>query len=439
MNKLYINKNVYEAAQERLNLVFDEFERVCVSFSGGKDSGAVLNMAIDIARKRRRKLGVLFIDLEAFYQKTIDYVEKMFSENEDVLEPYWVCLPMESPNSLSYLEPTWIWWQPDKEPIWVRPMPENKWVVNLKNHKFEFYREKMPFEKFILYFGQWYGKGKKTAQLVGIRTDESLNRWRAIAAENSQKNNYISDAGEDISWSQEMWQNVYSFYPIYDWAAEDDWIYYGKFNKPYNTLYDLFYRAGLSLAQMRVDEPFGNEAKAGLNLFRVIEPETWARVVNRVSGANFGNIYSGKKIMSAAYTLPKGHTWKSFCKFLLQTLPEETANNYRRKFIKFIKYWRGTGCPVRADFIREIESTAPGSYTNTHTFSKRGNGDKEVIKANKILDELPGIDSKQDLCTWKRMAMCIIKNDFICKGLCFSITKDLTLRQKEIVEKYKNL
>lgn len=56
---------------------------------------------------------------------------------------------------------------------------------------------------------------------------------------------------------------------------------------------------------MRVDEPFGNEAKAGLNLFKVIAPDLWVRVVNRVSGANFGNIYSGNKIMSARYSLPK--------------------------------------------------------------------------------------------------------------------------------------
>lgn len=434
MKKVYLKENVYESAQERMKYIFDEFEKVLVSFSGGKDSGVVLNMAIDTARKRGRKIGVLFIDLEAFYEKTISYVDKMISENLDVIEPYWICLPMESPNSLSFLEPTWIWWQPEKEPIWVRPMPKNPWVINLQNQKLPWYRQNMPFEKFILHFAEWYAEGKKTAQLVGIRTDESLNRWRAIAADNNQKNIY-----KDKSWSVKMAEDVYSFYPIYDWSAEDDWIYYGKYEKPYNTLYDLFYRAGISVHKMRVDEPFGNEAKAGLSLFRVIEPETWARVVNRVSGANFGNIYSGKKIMTAAYDLPKGHTWKSFCKFLLTTLPEETADNYRRKFIKFIQYWRKTGCPVPADAIEEIERTAPGAYENTHQPSNRGKGDKDVIRARRVLDELPVLDSRQDLCTWKRMAMCIIKNDYVCKGLCFTITKDLTLRQKAIIEKYKNI
>lgn len=211
MKKVYLKENVYEAAQARMRYIFDEFEKVLISFSGGKDSGVVLSMAIDMARERGRKIGVLFIDLEAFYEKTITYVDKMISENLDVVEPFWVCLPMESPNSLSFLEPTWIWWQPEKEPIWVRPMPENPWVINLSNQTFPWYRQNMPFEKFILHFAEWYAQGKKTAQLVGIRTDESLNRWRAIAADSSQKNIY-----KDKTWSVKMAEDVYSFHPIYE-------------------------------------------------------------------------------------------------------------------------------------------------------------------------------------------------------------------------------
>ena len=93
---------------------------------------------------------------------------------------------------------------------------------------------------------------------------------------------------------------------------------------------------------------------------------------------------------------------------------------------------------MQDDFIKELEETVPNDIINTHTFSKRGKGDKEVIKFKRIVDEHP-LDRKQDILTWKRMAMCIIKNDIICKGLSFSITKDLTLRQQKIMEKYKNL
>ena len=429
--KTYNNKDVYTAAKERIEYIFDEFEHICVSFSGGKDSGTVLNMCIDEARKRKRKIGVLFIDLEAFYKKTIEFVERMLENNKDVLEPYWICLPMESPNSLSYLEPTWIWWDKEKEPIWVRPMPKKEYVINEENNPLDFYKKNMPFEEFIKHFGNWYGKGEKTATLVGIRTDESLNRFRAIAGTKSMY--------KDKNYSTKVTKDVYNFYPIYDWSVEDIWTYNGKFQKDYNKLYDLFYKAGVSIHKMRVDEPFGNEAKAGLSMFRVIEPDTWAKVVNRVSGANFGNIYSGNKIMTAHYKLPKNHTWKSFTFFLLDTLPPEISEHYKIKFSKFIKYWVEKGCPVSEEHIKIMEETCPDAIINTHEFSKRGKGDKEVIKFTKVVDEIPGVDNKDDVLTWRRMAMCIIKNDYTCKSLSFGMTKDLTVRQKAIMEKYKNI
>ena len=429
--KTYNNKDVYTAAKERIEYIFDEFEHICISFSGGKDSGTVLNMCIDEARKRKRKIGVLFIDLEAFYKKTIEFVERMLENNKDVLEPYWICLPMESPNSLSYLEPTWISWDKEKEPIWVRPMPKKEYVINEENNPLDFYKKNMPFEEFIKHFGNWYGKGEKTATLVGIRTDESLNRFRSIAGTKSMY--------KDKNYSTKVTENVYNFYPIYDWSVEDIWTYNGKFQKDYNKLYDLFYKAGVSIHKMRVDEPFGNEAKAGLSMFRVIEPDTWAKVVNRVSGANFGNIYSGNKIMTAHYKLPKNHTWKSFTFFLLDTLPPEISEHYKIKFSKFIKYWVEKGCPVSEEHIKIMEETCPDAIINTHEFSRRGKGDKEVIKFTKVVDEIPGVDNKDDVLTWRRMAMCIIKNDYTCKSLSFGMSKDLTVRQKAIMEKYKNI
>jgi predicted phosphoadenosine phosphosulfate sulfurtransferase len=219
----------------------------------------------------------------------------------------------------------------------------------------------------------------------------------------------------------------------------DVWTYNAKFNKDYNKLYDLFYKAGVNFNRMRLDEPFGNAAKAGLSLFKVIEPQTWSKVVNRVSGANFGNIYNRNKIMSSSYTLPKNHTWKSFTKFLLNTLPVKTANNYKHKFIKFIKYWHRIGCPVADRDVKILGNKYAKYIINTHKYSNRGTRNKEVIKFKRIVDELPGLDNRHDYLTWRRMAMCIIKNDIICYGLSFSVTKDLTLRQKKLEEKYKSL
>lgn len=65
--KAYNNLNVYEASQERLKFVFENFERVYVSFSGGKDSGVLLNLVIDYVRKNNlaKKVGVQIMDNEA--------------------------------------------------------------------------------------------------------------------------------------------------------------------------------------------------------------------------------------------------------------------------------------------------------------------------------------------------------------------------------------
>lgn len=338
---------------------------------------------------------------------------------------------MTSPNSLSYFEPTWVWWKPELKSIWVRPMPQNKWVINLGNNFFTWYKENMTFEEFILHVGETLGHGEKTACLVGIRTDESLNRFRAIA---SDKETY-----KGKTFSTKVSENVFNFYPIYDWAVEDIWTYYSRFKKPYNPIYDLMYQAGVPIHKMRIDEPFGNEAKAGLAQFKVIEPETWGRLVNRVSGANFGNIYSGTMIMKNDYKLPKNHSWKSFTEFLLTTLPPEAAQNYRDKFIKFIKYWKEVGCPVRDDHLQVLEKNYASDIVNTGEFSKRGKGDKYVVKFKDALDELPELEGKDDWPTWRRMAMCIIKNDFLCKSLSFTLTKEFMAKRKATLEKYRNI
>jgi predicted phosphoadenosine phosphosulfate sulfurtransferase len=62
--KNYLTKNVYEASKERISWTFDNFEKIYVSFSGGKDSTVMIHLVMDEAIKRNKKIGVLFVDLE---------------------------------------------------------------------------------------------------------------------------------------------------------------------------------------------------------------------------------------------------------------------------------------------------------------------------------------------------------------------------------------
>ena len=87
--------NVFEAAMKRLEYIFKNHEYVLVSFSGGKDSGVLLNLAYKYASENNMldKLLMYHIDYEAQYQFTTDYVTETFSDFPDIKKKFWCCVP----------------------------------------------------------------------------------------------------------------------------------------------------------------------------------------------------------------------------------------------------------------------------------------------------------------------------------------------------------
>ena len=432
--KKYLEKNVYEALQDRLKFIFDNFDNIYVSFSGGKDSGLLLNMVLSYKRRNKiaKKIGVFHQDFEAQYQTTTDFVSRMFENNLRDIEPYWVCLPMGSRCAVSNYQMYWYPWDPDKEELWVRPMPKMPYIINMDNNPFDFYRYKMVQEDLYAEFGEWYSRQKKgkTICLLGIRADESLNRYRAYA--NDRKT-----IMQGHQWTTKMGENWWNAYPIYDWTTKDVWIANGKFDYDYNRIYDLFWKAGLSISQMRVASPYHESAKESLNLYRVLEPATWVRVVSRVQGANFGAIYGSSHALGARkIELPPGHTWRSYVKFLLATLPEAMRRNYIEKFKTSIRFWWKKGGVVDEEAIKELEAC---NYPIRHNGKSNYKSNKEKIAFLGTPDHTDDIKSTIDIPSWKRMAVCILKNDHLCKYMGFSQTQKQNQRQKELMEKYKKL
>jgi predicted phosphoadenosine phosphosulfate sulfurtransferase len=235
LSRIYKEVNVYDAAVERIEYIFKHFKKIYVSFSGGKDSGVMLNLVIQHIRKNniQTKVGVMVMDNEANYTYSTDFMHRIIKQNLDILDVYWCCLPITLPCTVSSYATEWQCWGVEDESKWIRPMSKESYIVNMQNHKFDFFEENMPYDEFWDKFGDWYGQGEKTACLIGIRTDESLNRYRAIL--NERKGMH---GGK--SWTKKNTKYVYNCYPIYDWRTDDIWIANGKFEWDYNKLYDIF-------------------------------------------------------------------------------------------------------------------------------------------------------------------------------------------------------
>ena len=97
MPKRGLGVDVLTAARARIARCFDDFERVYVSFSGGKDSTVLLHLAAAEARDRGRPLGVLFIDLEGQYRLTIEHIHTCLDLYADIVDTHWVALPIHLP------------------------------------------------------------------------------------------------------------------------------------------------------------------------------------------------------------------------------------------------------------------------------------------------------------------------------------------------------
>lgn len=436
MIREYMEQNVYEALQDRLRLLFEEFDNIYVSFSGGKDSGLLLNLTLDFQRKYYpdKKIGVFHQDFEAQYTVTTEYVERTFERIKDEVEPYWVCLPMATRTALSSYEMYWYPWDDTKQEIWVREMPKKDYVVNLEKNPMVTYRYRMHQEDLAKQFGRWYRLShgnKKTVCLLGMRADESLQRYSGFV---NKKYGYKGEC-----WISRQFKDVWCASPIFDWSAEDVWHANYLFGYDYNRLYDLYYMAGLKVSQMRVASPFNDYSKDALNLYRVIDPQIWVKLVGRVQGANFASIYGRTKAMGYRnVTLPEGHTWKSYTLFLLDTLPVRLRNNYVKKFNTSIEFWHKIGGGLDEETIRELEEHGYKIRRNgisNYTVNKK----TRIVFTEKIPDHTDDIKSSKDIPSWKRMCYCILKNDHICRFMGFGMTKEQKKRIDFIRSKYKSI
>ncbi|GAB7446066.1 phosphoadenosine phosphosulfate reductase [Enterobacter cloacae] len=340
----------------------------------------MLHLTALCARKMKRKIDVLFIDWEAQFTYTINHVEHMRALYSDVIDRFWwVALPLTTQNSLSQFQPEWQCWEPNTE--WVRQPPDD---AITDPAFFPFYQGGMSFETFVRSFSDWFSLNRPAAVMVGIRADESYNRFLAIASARKQR------FADDKPWTTVApGGHAWYIYPLYDWKTADIWTWFAKTGNSYNTLYDLMYQAGVPPRYMRICEPFGPEQRQGLWLYHVVEPERWATMCARVSGARSGGIYAGhdnhfyghRKILK-----PDHLCWREYALLLLDSMPQNTAEHYRNKIAIYL-----------------------------HWYQKRGMED--------IPDTQEGDIGAKDIPSWRRVCKVLLNNDYWCRALSFSPNK----------------
>lgn len=358
--KVYLKDNVYEAAIKRIERIFDEFENIVVSFSGGKDSTVVLELALEVARRRNRlPLKVFFIDQEAEWQHTIDYVKYVMYRPE--VEPLWLQCPIKLFNATSHETDFLNCWDAGCKDKWMHPQDP----ISIKENTFGTDR----FHKMFAAAMAKIFNGEPYANMGGVRTEESPMRFGGVTGARCYK---------DITWGKKE-PKGYTFYPIYDWTFDDVWIYIAKNKIKYNGIYDLMFNYGIPRTNMRVSNLHHETAYRTLFFLQEVERDTYNKLCERLPGISTFSQLQGNAVF--VKELPEMFSgWKEYRDYLLEHIIRPDLQD------EFRKRWRGQDGD---DFYREHcvemmvndwEGTKNGNFVSRRNLVRKINNGTYVKK-----------------------------------------------------------
>lgn len=357
------DKNVLEAAKERVSYLFDNYDNIQLSFSGGKDSTVLFHLLNDEAKKRNRKFIVYFQDQEAEYSHTIEFVEWVMSQPNVI--PLWYQVPIFMTNAVSHEQLfLWAWGENEK---WIRD--KNPLAI----HKIE-KRYPKRFYKFNLWVGQNLEKMEgKSVSLIGLRAEESPDRRMVLFGENSE-----------MFWIRRV-RKPDKAYPIIDWSYTDIWKYLIENKKQYNRIYDKMYMLGKSLRSMRVSNLIHEKAFKCLSDLQELEPETYDKLEQRLKGVHCASIYAKENLVYSIKELPsRFKTWKEYKDFLLESIHPDLSRIFKYQWSRFGETDDVGACKymVKRILLCDWEGNITWSRDNEFNYTREQIKHKNYLKKN---------------------------------------------------------
>ena len=320
-----------EAAKRRISYVFDSFENVIVSISGGKDSTVLAWLALHEAERRNRKVGLFFLDEEVVYQSTVDQVEYLMSLKPAHTNRLWLQVEFYLTNAISLNESQLLCWEAGKHKVWMRPKGRNNIIAPPwgRNPKYTTASKGgVGFYDAIKNFEACY---TNTAFMVGMRATESPNRWRAVSK------NPVQIGDDSVYYATRKGENTV-FYPICDWNFHDVWKFISEEKIKYSKIYDMQWRKGMSINEIRCSSLIHERSFKSLCELPEFEPKTYDRLLKRIKGISFAQETGKTGKMFRAAKLPKGYTsWMTYRDFLLNTYPDaERKHLFQKRWAKYL-------------------------------------------------------------------------------------------------------
>lgn len=318
----YSDKNVYEAAIERLTFLVNEFpeRNIIVDFSGGKDSSVVLHLLKETYDRLgiKKKIPLFFLDQEAEAPQTVEYVREVMSW--PWVEPVWVQSYFREWNSS---EGQWFnCWGPGEK--WCREKEPGNKYVDVEADTLENFPEVLDsFHRKI--FGDNY------LSIGGVRIQESPTRRLGLTQSKCYK---------DITWGKVPSKDAFVFYPIWDWSTNDVWYYIFSNRYPYNKLYN-YWMTKKPLVKCRVSSFIHENSIQSLKEIKEVAPEFYAAALKRIANINT-TVQSYDMLLKYVSNLPPYFKdWSEYVYYLNEhlTAREESRKKLKANYDAKIRRW----------------------------------------------------------------------------------------------------